>query len=631
MATQQENLARFQEISDRGLQDGLKPDMRSRFDALLERGTIKPPAPQQVGQVSQGAFPDVPAENLTPVDQPGPKGQALSPNPFMRFIQRGLEASQPGESVFDIPGQIGAATNRGIASGLVRAVTGMGQLAAGAGEALGVFPKGQAARVTEGGRLLEENIVGGISPGVEIPEGLSGIETAARIMAEASIGLATGSPTAGVLKMAAREAGIGAVLGGSSFIEDPEQAGISVERLVRSGGGLTLGAALPLVLGTVGKVVETLSPAAGKRVAVEDLGPEAIKLAQEAVENGILLTPSGAAKDIRLLAEEGRLRGSDTIRRQIQKQYNISNESADRIVNSFYDDLLPEGAPGAVKSQIDELYTRSYADRFNPEDWGVIHGDPSFEGMINSVLKSISGDAGLAAQFNSLPPTSIGRLDIVKKFIDGVVATKQIGDKAINLAAIPSWQALRREIVTLADNSSVVYAEARGLAQRNRIAFNLNKRLRSVELEQGANVFETTGADFYKKVLKSKGGFDALQDELMSIQNPELRKASLEKAKLIRRVIGSFAENKKVQEALIKQEQVIIQQRSRAEPAAFFSLLDWAKGTRNNQVMAFIMNPKWSRELLEPALKAKNAEQAALRFSVVLDRLAQGSMDEVRN
>ena len=42
MATPEDNLARFQEISNRGLQANLSPDKRARFDEALNRGLIQP-------------------------------------------------------------------------------------------------------------------------------------------------------------------------------------------------------------------------------------------------------------------------------------------------------------------------------------------------------------------------------------------------------------------------------------------------------------------------------------------------------------------------------------------------------------------------------------------------------------
>lgn len=44
MATTEENLARFQEISNRGLQDSLPDDKRARFDEAMKRGLIESPS-----------------------------------------------------------------------------------------------------------------------------------------------------------------------------------------------------------------------------------------------------------------------------------------------------------------------------------------------------------------------------------------------------------------------------------------------------------------------------------------------------------------------------------------------------------------------------------------------------------
>jgi len=50
MATPQENLARFQEIANRGLQDQLDPDKRARFDEAIRRNLISAPVSQPVQQ-----------------------------------------------------------------------------------------------------------------------------------------------------------------------------------------------------------------------------------------------------------------------------------------------------------------------------------------------------------------------------------------------------------------------------------------------------------------------------------------------------------------------------------------------------------------------------------------------------
>lgn len=83
MATPQENLARFQEISNRGLQDQLPADKRAIFDEALNRGLI------QVEQVQQGGGLSAVAEPLATlvtgaIAEPiaGLAGMAQAINPF---------------------------------------------------------------------------------------------------------------------------------------------------------------------------------------------------------------------------------------------------------------------------------------------------------------------------------------------------------------------------------------------------------------------------------------------------------------------------------------------------------------------------------------------------------------------
>lgn len=69
MATPQENLQRFQEIANRGLQDNLDPDKRARFDEAMKRGLIQvrqqsSSAPTFQGSAG-GGIPAPPAEDIT--------------------------------------------------------------------------------------------------------------------------------------------------------------------------------------------------------------------------------------------------------------------------------------------------------------------------------------------------------------------------------------------------------------------------------------------------------------------------------------------------------------------------------------------------------------------------------------
>lgn len=60
MATPQENLARFQEIANRGLQDRLDPDKRARFDEAARRGLLTLPQEERsAGEFAKGVIDQV--------------------------------------------------------------------------------------------------------------------------------------------------------------------------------------------------------------------------------------------------------------------------------------------------------------------------------------------------------------------------------------------------------------------------------------------------------------------------------------------------------------------------------------------------------------------------------------------
>jgi len=70
MATPQENLERFQEIANRGLQDKLDPDKRARFDEAINRGLITQQAPDlSTAQPETQAAQPQPEQDLSFLDQ----------------------------------------------------------------------------------------------------------------------------------------------------------------------------------------------------------------------------------------------------------------------------------------------------------------------------------------------------------------------------------------------------------------------------------------------------------------------------------------------------------------------------------------------------------------------------------
>ncbi len=123
MATPQENLARFQEIANRGIQDQLAPEIRARFDEAVSRNLIR--LPQQPAQV-QPQIQQPGQQAIT--NQPGvtPGVQTSTPQSQPGFLARQAESFMQDIAPLTDPQQI-----RGAGEMLLTMTTGAASTAAG--------------------------------------------------------------------------------------------------------------------------------------------------------------------------------------------------------------------------------------------------------------------------------------------------------------------------------------------------------------------------------------------------------------------------------------------------------------------------------------------------------------------
>lgn len=99
MATAEQNLARFQEIANRGLQDQLSPDKRARFDEAMNRGLVTPSDPiSAAGDIGSGIA-DIALSTATDLGEQAVQG-------ISGLLARRLGASpQAQERVQEIAGE----------------------------------------------------------------------------------------------------------------------------------------------------------------------------------------------------------------------------------------------------------------------------------------------------------------------------------------------------------------------------------------------------------------------------------------------------------------------------------------------------------------------------------------------
>jgi len=186
MATPAENLKRFQEIAKRGLQDELPPEIKTRFDAAVERGLVELPQAAK------------------------PKAQPASRSDFMS------QMNPIGDAVMTVGG--------GIAGTVAGGLTGLGTLAATGGDAdaaMGVMNRTQKAfshePSTAVGKMALSKMGEGISAVDNIPKRFGsektigeGWQAGRQTLGDATME-ATGSPGAAALAYSAPDAALEAL------------------------------------------------------------------------------------------------------------------------------------------------------------------------------------------------------------------------------------------------------------------------------------------------------------------------------------------------------------------------------------------------------------------------------------
>lgn len=169
MPTPQENLARFQEIANRGLQDNLPADKRARFDEAMRRGMIKPaggqpaqPAaidtrtPEQVEQLQSERVASLPELGQGGILGGESKGLAAAVTPALltttnpRELGQMLTANFPNIGITETPEGELIANNNETGAKVIINKPGLSQLdiVQGLGIAAAFTPAGRAATTT---------------------------------------------------------------------------------------------------------------------------------------------------------------------------------------------------------------------------------------------------------------------------------------------------------------------------------------------------------------------------------------------------------------------------------------------------------------------------------------------------
>ena len=570
-------------------------------DAEIEElmSSIPTPAPVQ-------AFPEVPSVDSIP--EAGPPGQQPREAPFLTIPDSALDV---GGFVKDIAG-IPDAIRQGIGTGAAKAIGGLGELTAGIGEKTGLFPEGQAARVAGGTSALIDKV-----KELEPAESAFAAPFAqgAEALTQAAPFLAAG-PGATAAKTVLKAGALGGAAGGTSFIEDPEQAGLSLERGLRTGTGTLFGLALSGAMAAVGGIKSGVGKKDVPRQETVRLGRRDLQFAQESQKAGIPVTPGAAKDSTTLLAKEGRVFGSEAKKFAAEAGVKRGRKAATSLTEEFLDSVLPErrNIP-AVRQQVSGLYEKAKPETFSLETLDTALKDKGVDGTFKAIMKqytaSLKTNPVRANELKQFKPNQIAWLDDVKKFMDHQVALK---DKApaFNKMGIESVRAVRSAMLEVADTASPAYASARNLASRNMIIQNLEKRLGAKAVAEGGTVpgiGDVSPMDFFKSTLKNKKQIQELFQDLRTIKNPEQRTLALQKARQLRRVLSRWERTEPLLTRVSRGDKPIFQERVSEKGAVFFTVKRFMEQGKSDAIIDFMLSDRWATDILAKPLRATTPAQ----------------------
>ena len=493
-----------------------------------------------------------------------------------------------------------------IKSGGIRIVAGPAQALLGSAEVAGLVDKGSTAEFTRS--VLEAEKMGEMDLAQTLVR-----ETLAQAVPIAAEIYATRGRS--LLQSLKPSAGIGAVGGFYTFVEDPEQAAaISSARIYNQivGGAAsvaTTGAMLPL-----GHLMSSIKGARGALdVAGPDIRPSeevreaGAELIEAAGERGISISPGVATGDAALVSEE--LRRGTVIRpvfaRFLADKIGTNATSLESLIDDLVNTILPEGKDQIGKA-IDDAYIR-VDNELIPQESLPLYDTLRSEDVVQQAIAGIKGTTGLSSEFNSLHPLSVGRINMISKRLESMIQTAP-SDAAQKMIAA------KRRLQGFADEISPSYKEARAMTQRKKSALTVEQAM-----QRGGQGTEAV-IPFQYRVQSFVSAFENLEAKKaldMAIENlpsGPAQKEARAKFNMLIELIPRVAEMDKLIKAKLGDDPEELARRAGVTPAAAYSALNFLNINNDRKFIEFILDPNKSvARLREVMPKRTTTPQEFLR------------------
>jgi hypothetical protein len=412
----------------------------------------------------------------------------------------------------------------------------------------------------------------------------------------------------------------------------------------------------------------------------EDL-PNVINAKEAGQRIGFQMTPAEASGNPLLAALQG---SSGRTEYGSNKMFQFGKEHLNQqsnAINNLINDISPNDASAAdsVQKTADQIitnrkknliniaqpyYDKAFLQKVNPNDLkSLVNEDPNIGMTINDVLK----DRNYSAELKGYAPNSIKVLDLAKRRFDAnIEQAKNFGNNDLVRVLTNS----KNKLVNSMDTLSPVYSKARsiyseempainaiengkigqianyssnsveGLSQSlfSPARYNINKfnsirdqiynknptawnQLARNEMERRLDKTESTGNDFYSKILKGNRDFNQFLSAVKYIPGAQQKLIDMRTA--FKTIINPLSG--KASAALSKTGML-------GKRDSILSIKDYISnffgGRHDKAYVDFITNPNWDKQLMNFMKSPKmNMGDKIIRFNNLLNKIGSGNID----
>lgn len=308
------------------------------------------------------------------------------------------------------------------------------------------------------------------------------------------------------------------------------------------------------------------------------------------------ITPGEATGSPVVAAREGALGTSKEGGKLLFEKGQARLNSEKKSITDLYDVIHPRSKE--MLQEETDLYNKANSDSISINAFNSLTKDP----VINNTLKKMENIPAYQKDLKDISPSNIKYLDYAKRSLDDQIeSASKSGEK--NLARL--LKDSKNKLVSTMDEASESYPKARELARR---------RLTRENLEGMINKGETTGTNFYSKILKNDKKFNKVMSQVKDIPMAQ------EKLSDMRMAFKNLVNPVTTKRAASQAQTEIGKKGGTFHDEIYNMGRKLLGGHYDKAQIELITNPHWDKEFSRIA-KIKDSQEKALGFGNLLSKI----------